>query len=580
MKTALLCFCLLLFDVNLISDYTYDVLIEGTRIIDGTGTEGFIADIAIKNGKIQSIGSVNGKAAITIDGSGLITCPGFIDPHTHADGTILEYPQAENFIMQGVTTVIAGNCGWSPAPEIGLTFGDWLSRVEKTGISINYAPLVGHNAIRLLVMGDDFKRQAKVDEIAEMKIYAEEAMLSGAFGFSVGLDPGPGHFAHTEELVELAKTVHEYEGIFVPHTRHTQTQWPTDNPEEVGYGIFLGPIEDAYIGRYRGYIEAIEVVKRTGIRLNIAHMGSAYVPVQPHPDFLEEAGARATLEEIIDKSRETGHEVSFDIMAYDGNISRKQKLREGIYSSSPALEWMEKLELEEYQEKIKTADFRNRVRKILKEGRLKLGMIHTKAFPYWMDCFKILTCTNKNLEGKTIAEISKLRNTGPIDTLFDILLDDFDTVWVQFFDPRMHPATIPVLLQHPFSMPSTDVVSLPADPGENLPVNPIAFGLFPHYIKRYVRELRVLSLEEAIRKATSLPANIFGLKNRGIIKEGNWADILVFNLDEISDKGDFLHPAKRPEGITHVLVNGVMVYQGMSHTGDKPGRVLRRNGNS
>ncbi len=251
----------------------FDILIKNTTIVDGTGRPGFKGSIGIQNGKIAAVGQIPGEAAEVIDGAGLVTCPGFVDPHSHADLTILTYPLAENLIMQGITTFVGGNCGFSLAPlrdidqfervmstwkqDLELdwgTFGEWLSRVDAVGLSPNYVPLVGHNTIRESVMGEDFKREATPNEVEEMKELVGAAMSSGAFGLSAGLDAyWAGHFADVDqEIVELAKIVQAEGGFFAPHTRHHQNQWPVDEPSEYGYGIFHAPTGEIIAGRYHG----------------------------------------------------------------------------------------------------------------------------------------------------------------------------------------------------------------------------------------------------------------------------------------------------------------------------------------
>jgi N-acyl-D-amino-acid deacylase len=558
----------------------YDVIIKSTTIIDGTGKAPFKGDVAIRGEKIVAVGNIKGKAPVVIDGSRLTTCPGFIDPHNHADLSIMKYPLCENLVMQGVTTFLGGNCGDSPAPQKNKNFADWLLEVEKAGISINYAPLVGHNPMRRLVMGDDYRRRATAEEIEKMKELAADAMESGAFGFSAGLDPGPGHFADTEEIIAIAKEVKKYGGFFDPHTRGVQSQWATDDPKEADYGIFYGPVENAFVGMYRGYVEAIEVARRTGIRLNIAHIDNAYMVPQPHPDSLEEAGAHATLEYLIESARAEGLDVTFDIIPYDGNISGKERLSWGLFSKSPALNWVYQIvkrSRKDYIDQLKTKEFREKVRRTYEAGRLKLGMIHTKAWPYWMDYFKIVSCKNKKYEGRTIAEIAKLRNTDALEAIFDILVEDPNTIWIQFLDPRLHPAVIPILIQYPHAMPCTDTRALPAELDDDFEVSPTAYGLYPHYIRRNVREKSNLSLEEAIRKATSLPAQVIGLKDRGILKAGNFADIVIFDYESIKEIGDYMNPDQRPEGIEFVLVNGTTIYKDRTHTGRKPGKVIRHS---
>lgn len=570
-----LLFFLLGFTLSLGESERYDVLIKNTKIVDGTGKAAFKGNIAIKGEKIVRVGKFKGDAARVIDGSGLVTCPGFIDPHSHADMTIMKYPLAENLVMQGITTVMAGNCGISPAPLKDLTFGEWLSKVEKLGISLNMAPLVGHNTIRRLVMGEDWRRKATSAEIEEMKKYVEEAMRSGAFGFSDDLDPGPSQFADTEEIIELAKVSQKYGGLYVPHTRHTQLQWPTDDPELVEYDLYYGPPEDVWVGLYRGFIEAIEIGRKANIPVHIAHISNAYRIPQPHPEYLEEAATNATLW-VIDKAREEGIEITFDVIASADSISAKQNLIDAFYKPrTPALNWVKKFKKEEFLERLKTREFRDRLRRVHDSCRLKFEMVHTKVDPYWFDCFRILTCKNKEYEGKTIGKIAHMNDADPLETIFDILVEDPKTIWVQFLDRRGTETMNAVFLKHPYAMPCTDVSSLPAKPEEKENPAPVAYGLYPHYFGHYIRELKIQSLEEAIRKATSFPAERFGLKGRGILKPGAHADIVIFDFERIRDKGDFLHPTQPPEGIEYVIVNGEIVYKDMKHMRVRPGKVLR-----
>jgi len=597
----------------------YDVLIKDSKIVDGTGKPVFRGSIGIKGEKIFVAGNVKGDATKEIDGSKLITCPGFIDPHSHADMTVLLYPLAENLVMQGITTFLGGNCGLSLAPikeyfssdltlagewwnevepdkpgpppyipldkygdvirkKLGFSiswrsFKDLLSTVERVGLSVNYASLVGHGTVRIAAMGDDFKRRAKAKEIEEMKIYVEEAMRSGAFGLSSFTDPSPGEYASVEEITELAKVAQKYGGIYFPHTRHVQSQWPSDDPEEYGYGIYHGPVEDVIVGMYRGVVEAIEISRKAGIPLHIAHLSNVYRVFQPHPDYLDEAGAKATLE-VIDNARKEGVEVTFDVIPFAASITSQSTL---IWAFS---KWLGKSGKEEQMKKLKTEGFREEVRKVYNSNRLKFGMVHTKADPYWMDCFTILSCKNKKYEGKTIGEIAHEKNEEPLEVIFDILVEDLDTIWVQSLDRRGTVTSISVLLKHPAAMPCTDIVAygtkplIDADRGYSQPP-PIAFGLYPHYIKTLVKDRVVLTLEEAIKKATYMPAQMLGLKDRGIISSYAYADLVIFDFEKIRDRGTWLEPQQAPEGIAYVIVNGEIIYEKMKHTGAKPGKVLR-----
>ncbi|UCC40857.1 MAG: amidohydrolase family protein [Candidatus Aminicenantes bacterium] len=563
----------------------YDILIKNTNIVDGTGKAAFKGGIAIKGEKIAAVGKVKGNADTEIDGSGLVTCPGFIDPHSHADMTIMRYPLAGNLVMQGITTVLTGNCGQSPAPTRTRTLGQWLSQLEEKGIAINFAPLVGHATVRVAVMGNDFKREATAEEIENMKTYVDEAMRSGAFGLSSFADPAPGEYASLEEFIALAKVVQKYGGLYVPHTRHIQSQMPSDDLEEYGYGIFHGPIEDVWVGTYKGYLEAIEISRKADIPLHIAHFSNAYKIPQPHPEFLDEATAKATLEEVIDKAKEEGIDITLDTIPCSSSISGPiPMIQDFLSGKNVALNWVRKIKKEEFIEKLKTKEFRGKLRKVYDSSRLKLGMIHTKEDPYWMNCFKIEKCKNKEYVGKTIGEIARMRDVDGLETIFDLLIEDPDTIWIQFLDKRLMPEGIPVILKHPLAMPCTDMRIFPAKIASDdsspyasygaLP-SPIAYGLYPHYISTYVREKGSLSLEEAVKKATYFPAQRLGLKDRGILSPETYADIVVFNLETIEMSGDFLNPAQPPEGIEFVIITGKIVYKEKAHTGEKPGKVLR-----
>jgi N-acyl-D-amino-acid deacylase len=557
----------------------YDVIIKSTKIVDGTGGAPFKGDVAIKDEKIAAVGKVKGEAQTVIDGSALITCPGFIDPHTHADGNIIRWPLAENFVMQGITTVIAGNCGFSPAPDKNFTFDGWMSKMEETEISINFAQLVGHSQIRALVMGEDWKREATDMEMEEMKVHVEEAMRGGAFGLSSGIDaPWPGFFASMEEKIELAKIVAQYGGYYVPHTRHIRSHWPTQNLEEYSYVLYYGSLDDIWVGTYRGYLEAIEVSRQAGVPLHIAHFGPAYKIPQPHPDFLEEAAARATLTEIIDKAREEGIDVTFDTIPSPMSIGGKSPLiREFLTDRFSYPDWLSKLDKETFIEKLKTQKFRSEIRKMYDTGRIKLGMVHTKADPYWMECFKILNCSNMKYEGMTISEIAHMKDEDPLDVIINLLVEDPETTWIQHLDKRGTSAALPILLKSRVGMPCTDVSSMPLelDTGSERLPGPGAYGMFANYIGTYVRDEAVLTIQDAIEKATGFPAQRFGLSDRGFLRVGAYADIVVFDIDTIKIKGDFNDPAQPPEGIHFVLVNGKIVYKDMAHTGEKPGKVIR-----
>jgi N-acyl-D-aspartate/D-glutamate deacylase len=409
-----------------------------------------------------------------------------------------------------------------------------------------------------------------------MKTHLEEAMKSGAFGFSSMRDPDPSHFADLEELVELAKVAKKYGGLYVPHTKHIQQQWPTDKPDLVDYGLSLSPPEDIVVGVYKGYLEAMEVGRRAGIPVHIAHLCSAYLISQPHPEIFEEAAAQATLW-LLDKAGETYSDITFDVIAHKNGFCRARPMRDAFYSKGiGALRWVQDIDKEEFVKRLKTREFRERLRRVHESCRLKFGMVHTTLVPYWFDCFKVVRSKNKHYEGRTIGEIAQGNDKDPLETVFDIIVEDPEAIWAQYLDWTQSDRMNAVFLKRPAVMPSTDIwaVSMTETDEDDLP-GPAVCGVYPNYIGHYLREVGILSLEEGIRKATSYPAQRFGIEGRGVLSPGAFADVVVFDFDKIIDRGDFLNPAQRPEGIQCVLVNGRIVYKDSAHTGERPGEVLR-----
>jgi N-acyl-D-aspartate/D-glutamate deacylase len=402
-------------------------------------------------------------------------------------------------------------------------------------------------------------------------------MRSGALGFSSFGDPSPSHFAGIDELVELAKVVRKYGGFYVPHTRGIQFQWPTNDPELVAYELYLGPPDFISAGTYLGYVQALEVSRRANIPVHIVHLSTAFRIHQPHPDYLDEAAAKATLE-LIDRARNEGLDVTFDVIVYAGSISAPEKLVDAFYSERVGgLSWVREIGKDEFVERLKTKEFRGRVRKIHDSCRLKFGMVHTKVDPFWFDCFKIVKSENPDYAEKTIGEIAALKKTDPLETLFDLLVEDPKIVWIQFLDRRGTETINSVFIRHPAAMPCTDIAAESAKPEKPETVAPITYSVYPNYFGNYVRDKRVMSLEEAVKKATSFPAQRFGLKDRGVLKPGAFADILIFDIDRIKANATPLNPTQAPDGIEYVLVNGKIVYKEKAHTGEKSGKVLRHS---
>jgi N-acyl-D-amino-acid deacylase len=588
-----------------------DVLIHDATVIDGTGRPAFKADIGVRGERIALVGSAGVQAAEMVDGTGLVACPGFIDSHSHADLTIESCPEAENLVMQGVTTFIGGNCGGSLAP-VGdrayfeqlqkmwhlppeahwSTFADWLDRLEAIPTSVNIVPLVGHNTIRGAVLGPSYNRAATEEEVARMRLLLAEALHSGAFGMSAGLDANmPGHFAGREELVSLVRLTGEHGALFTPHTRHHQNQWFSDDVSDNAYGLYQGARGEIIAGRYHGLLEALEISRAAGLdRLLIAHLTPSYIVPQPHPETIDQALAEATLAEIVDGPRARGLEVFFNVVGWEHSIGSRQGILAALLEPSlsrPA--WLAAIGPDELPGKLRDARFRGQLRAHLLSGRFKFGMLNPVTDPYWMDCYRVLECRAGGFAGRTIGEIARERSPDDIiravyveavEAVFDILIQDPGATWALIADKREHHV-LDTFLRHPAAMPISDITALPANESARgvfiYGISPTAYGLFPQYLRRYVREKPVLRLEDAIHRITGLPARLFGIPERGTIREGAYADLVLLDFERLREGTDYLRPAEPPTGIARVMVNGRTVWQDGGHTGMKPGRLLRKS---
>jgi len=586
----------------------YDLLIRDALIVDGSGKPPYRGSIGVEGDRITAIGDVEGDAKIEIEAGGLVASPGFIDAHSHADWTLLWYPLCESYVMQGVTTFVGGQCGGSPAPlreYIRLpwmlmdyldelhpymyyppplfpleTVNEWMEekfgwridwttmegyfkRVEREGISINYAPLVGHGTIRYAVMGRDYKRHSKPEELEEMKELIAEALEQGCIGMSTGLDYDPDVFADKSEIDECVAVLREYGGIYSPHWRRTGRR------RDIAVGTRLPE-------RIKGIAEVIDTCRRTGVPLHIAHLYGGYDVYPPPPPVLQEAVGKATLQ-LIDEARAEGLRVTFDVIPYYG------------WNPMPYLcslhltPWLRLLGSREALAKwLRVEDFRRDVKEALAAGKWFIRVhINPNTNPRWAENILIVKHKNEDYNGKTLAEVAELRGKNPLDTLFDLIAEDPDARGATR-DYRISEDYVKLFFKHPASMVGVDVAVFDdkyqmRSPPYYMPgIN--NYGAYPSFISRYVREQRLLTLEEAVRKCTSLPAEVYGIKHRGLLREGYYADIVLFDLERLKVAGDLLEPRRYPEGIEYVIVNGEMVVEKGEHRGVRPGRILKRVG--
>lgn len=530
----------------------YDILIKDGMVVDGAGNPWFKADVGIKNGHIVDVGNLNSNAEIVIDANRMVVCPGFIDMHSHSDLELLINRYAESKVRQGVTTEVIGNCGISGAPlndeiktnlrkenpildEAGValnwsTMGEYLKTLEKEGLSVNVAALVGHANVRAYVMGYENRPPTK-RELEEMKKLTGDSMKAGAFGLSTGLIYPPSSYAETSEIIELAKVVAKYGGVYASHIRGE------DAPRLVS-----------------SVKEAIEIGECAGVSVQISHHKAHGRPAW---------GLVKTTLRMIEEARERGVQVTCDVYPYTAASFGLSALLppEAHEGGIPKM-----------IEKLKSPAWRKRFRKEMMEGLPKWPSPFLTAG--WDSIMIAYSSKHPEYEGRMISEICSSLGADPFNFVFDLLIEEEASVQVVRF--TMREGDVCTVLSHPVSMIGSDA-SICATYGflsKGKP-HPRAYGTYPRVFKRYVNELGVLTLEEAVRKMTSFPASKLGLFDRGVIRAGMWADIVVFNLKEISDEATYADPHKYPKGIEYVIVNGEIVIEKGEHRKVLPGKVLR-----
>jgi N-acyl-D-amino-acid deacylase len=541
-----------------------EILLKNGNVIDGSGEitpyrPWFRADIGIENGRIIKVGELsNTRADLVIDIKNLVVAPGFIDIHSHSDFTLLVNPKAESKIRQGVTTEVVGCCGSSAAPLLGAakesreelyssygiqidwsTMEEYMRRLEKQGIAVNVAPLVGHSSLRASIMGFE-NRPPTANEMSEMKTLLADSLESGAWGMSSGLIYAPSCFANIDELIELCKVVAKYKCIYTTHMR--------------GGG-------DRVIA---ALTEALETAERSGVSLHIHH----------HKAMGDRNSAKVLFTlSMIDDSIARGLNITLDMYPYlagQGDLS----------AALPP--WVREGGLKKLVERLKDPIIRERLKREMVEPTLVPEWESYVAQSGWEECWKgfvIVSCKkekNKIYEGKSLAD-AKPDWQDPFDFLFDLLIDEGGSIPFILPDVFTHgDKYLRMVMRHPATMIGSDGYALApyGALGGGKP-HPRSYGTFPRFLGRYVRQERLLSLPEAIRKITSLPAQKLGLKDRGLIREGMCADLVVFDPRRIVDCATFEEPHKYPIGIEYVIVNGEIVIDKGEHTGKLPGKVLR-----
>ncbi|MDH5714879.1 MAG: D-aminoacylase [Candidatus Aminicenantes bacterium] len=503
----------------------YDLAIIGGMVVDGTGNPWFRADVGVKGERITHIGIIPvNEASEVIRAEGLVVSPGFIDIHTHTDSGLLANPRAENYLYQGVTTVVGGNCGSSPFP-----IGEHLEKLHKQGISLNFATLIGHNTIRSEVMGmkDD---PPTAEELAEMKRMVEQGMTEGALGLSTGLKYVPGAYAATAEVIALAKVAARYHGIYATHMR------------EEGLGVI------------EAVKEAILIGEKGGLPVQISHHKVVSADMW---------GASRETVRLIEEARLRGVEVTLDQYPYPATSTDLDVLFPPWSLAGGNDELKQRLSHPETRQRIKEAIAYNIVHD---RGGSDIGNITVTYFK-----------ADRSLEGKNLAEIAGLRGWKPTplngaEIVMDIQLKGGGKAIYHCLNDE----DIGRIMRYCGTMVGSDGGITVFEQGV---VHPRNYGTFPRVLGYYVREKGILTLEDAIRKMTSLPAQTLRLIDRGVLRVGAYADITIFDPQRVIDKSTWENPHQYSEGITYVIVNGKVVISEGKHTGALSGHVLRRRDN-
>lgn len=594
----------------------YNVLIKNASVVDGSGRAHYKASIGIKDSKVVAIGQVSGDAATEIDASGLTAVPGFIDSHSHGDMELLFFPKCESYLFQGVTTMVAGQCGMSPAPigdNISLPgiageylselepykyypahtvfprervnqimkekFGwivdwrsmdDWFKVVERKKISMNIATLVGHVTVRSTVMEDDFKRPATKAEKTEMGELIRKSLDEGAIGMSMGLDYDPDTFADREELIEHCKIVAEYGAIVVPHSRRTGRR------RDITAGFRLPDKID-------GILEAIDLCRASKAKMNIAHLFTGwYINPGVYPSTIEEANRRATLA-VIDDALKEGLDISFDVLP----SSLTSNFGGASYLCSVFEPWLrDKGGRQEFAKALGMMDFRQEIKEAIRAGKWYIRENYNpNTNPRWAENYTVFKHKDPKAVDKTLAKIADERKKDPFDVWFDLIAEDPDALCGQTFvypsgTPDLNAGYHKIFWEHRAAALGIDTgvddyKHVYKTPPYQLPmIN--TYSAFPSFLERFVRKDEIFTIEQAVFKTSTQAAQRHGLEGRGVIAPGAYADIVLLSLDKVKVTAAPTNPRSKPAGIEYVFVNGVPVISNGKHSEATPGHVIRR----
>ncbi|HJS25396.1 MAG TPA: D-aminoacylase [Pyrinomonadaceae bacterium] len=526
--TALVLVCLLLARQSADAQApAYDLLITNARIVDGSGNPWFRAGVAIKDGRIARIGHAKNfgpeTAARTIDARGQILAPGFIDVHTHVE-SIYNLPTAENFVRMGVTTLVTGNCGSSTTDV-----AEFLGRIKEKPLAVNLATLIAHGTVRRRVVGLDDRAPAP-EELKQMEALVEQGMKDGAVGLSTGLIYVPGTYAKTDEIVSLARVAAKYGGLYATHMRNEGDK-----------------VADAIR-------ESIQIGEQAGLPVEISHFKIS------NKKFW---GQTPMTLGLVREARARGLAVTVDQYAYTASST-------SLDSRLPS--WLRAGGFDEAKKRLADKATRERVISETKDNLKKSGF---KDYSY---AVVASYGPDKSFNGKSIAEITKeVRKKSDVNSQIEQILEMYEAGGASMIYHSMGEDDVKRIMQEPFTMIASDSGVRQTD--ESVP-HPRGYGNNARVLGRYVRELKLITLEDAVRKMTSLPAQTFGFRDRGLIREGFAADLVIFDENTIADQATFDKPHQFPSGISYVIVNGAPVLENNQITAARSGIALRGPGYS
>lgn len=521
----------------------FDIVITGGQVFDGTGGPAWTTDIGIVGDTIAALEKIpSDRGKIHIDATGLQISPGFIDIHTHSSVSVLKYPTADSRVRQGITTEITGNCGGSAAPvgkqdqgqnenseDYPITWSDvasYFKTVEEKRISLNQAMLLGQGTLRSNVIGSG-DRVVKPEELAQILRSLEEGLDQGAVGLSTGLEYVPGVYTPMEELIQMARIVARRGGFYASHVRN----------EEAG---LLSAIN-----------EAIEIGRQTGIRVEVSHLKAC-----GRANWNKQQAAI----DLIESARKEGIEVLADAYPYEAWSTDLDVLLQP---------WVRDGGAEAIVGRLSDPALREQLRKEIDKQIMENDAGYDGIYVSSLDSEK-----NRPLIGKNLLQIAELWKIDPVDAYVRLLIEEKDVV--SYIGHGIKPENVETVLSHPLVMIGSDGYSLMAEKARpDSKPHPRSYGTYPRFLGHYVRERKLMDWPAAIRKATSMPADQVGLKDRGRIARGKRADIVVFDSNSIIDEATFENPERYSKGVIHVFVNGVPVVQNEKHTGKTPGRILR-----